>query len=157
MANPALGGKQICPVCSAKFYDLNKRPAHCPKCGNEFDPEELLRTRRVRVRSIAPEAETEDEEKPDQVTDDADELEEEEDGAVELDQAVNEPDVVDDEDGGESDQVSGAPGDELGVDFVEDDLAEDEADDVPFLEDEDDDGLSEDDLDGLPEEDIDDR
>ena len=39
MANPELGTKQICPNCQAKFYDLSKRPAHCPKCDTEFDPE----------------------------------------------------------------------------------------------------------------------
>ncbi|WP_204332954.1 TIGR02300 family protein, partial [Klebsiella pneumoniae] len=31
LANPELGAKQICPSCSAKFYDLGKRPAVCPK------------------------------------------------------------------------------------------------------------------------------
>ena len=53
LANPELGAKQICPTCSSKFYDLNRRPAHCPKCGAEFDPEEALRSRRVRVRPLA--------------------------------------------------------------------------------------------------------
>ena len=38
MANPELGAKQVCPNCQAKFYDLNRRPAHCPKCDTEFDP-----------------------------------------------------------------------------------------------------------------------
>jgi len=45
LANPELGAKQICPTCSSKFYDLTRRPAHCPKCGSEFDPEEALRSR----------------------------------------------------------------------------------------------------------------
>ena len=43
MANPELGAKQVCPNCQAKFYDLNRRPAHCPKCGTDFDPEEALK------------------------------------------------------------------------------------------------------------------
>ena len=42
MANPELGAKQVCPNCQAKFYDLNRRPAHCPKCGTDFDPEEAM-------------------------------------------------------------------------------------------------------------------
>ncbi|MFN7109543.1 MAG: TIGR02300 family protein, partial [Brevundimonas sp.] len=29
MANPELGAKQVCPNCQAKFYDLDRRPAHC--------------------------------------------------------------------------------------------------------------------------------
>ena len=61
MANPELGAKQICPSCSAKFYDLGKRPAVCPKCGTEFDPEEALRSRRVRARSVTPDYEAEEE------------------------------------------------------------------------------------------------
>ena len=52
MANPELGQKQVCPNCQAKFYDLNRRPAHCPKCDAEFDPlEEAMRNRRVRGRT----------------------------------------------------------------------------------------------------------
>ena len=44
MAVPELGTKQICPTCQAKFYDLGKRPAHCPKCGSEFDPDDAVLT-----------------------------------------------------------------------------------------------------------------
>lgn len=29
-----MGMKRICPSCSAKFFDLNKDPAICPKCGH---------------------------------------------------------------------------------------------------------------------------
>ena len=50
LAKPELGEKQICPNCGAKFYDLTKRPAHCPKCATEFDPEEVVKTRRSRPR-----------------------------------------------------------------------------------------------------------
>ena len=32
MAKPELGTKRLCANCSAKFYDLNKDPIHCPKC-----------------------------------------------------------------------------------------------------------------------------
>lgn len=30
--NAALGEKHLCVACSAKFYDLNVKPATCPKC-----------------------------------------------------------------------------------------------------------------------------
>ncbi|HUD88301.1 MAG TPA: TIGR02300 family protein [Xanthobacteraceae bacterium] len=33
MAKPELGTKRLCAHCSAKFYDLNKDPIVCPKCG----------------------------------------------------------------------------------------------------------------------------
>ena len=66
MANPELGQKQVCPNCQAKFYDLNRRPARCPKCDTEFDPmEEAVRSRRVR-RGAGYAA---DEESEDQVAD----------------------------------------------------------------------------------------
>jgi uncharacterized protein (TIGR02300 family) len=35
MAKPELGLKRVCVACGAKFYDLGKTPAICPKCGTE--------------------------------------------------------------------------------------------------------------------------
>ncbi len=61
LANPELGTKQVCPNCQAKFYDLSKRPAHCPKCATEFDPDEAVRNRRVRARAAARQPEAGDE------------------------------------------------------------------------------------------------
>ena len=45
MAQSNLGTKRVCVSCSARFYDLNKNPAVCPKCGAE-QPVELPRVRR---------------------------------------------------------------------------------------------------------------
>ena len=45
MAKPELGGKRVCVACGARFYDLNKAPAICPKCGTE-QPVEQPRPRR---------------------------------------------------------------------------------------------------------------
>ncbi|MHB2167314.1 TIGR02300 family protein [Alsobacter sp. R-9] len=36
MAKPELGTKRQCQSCGAKFYDLNKSPITCPKCGAAF-------------------------------------------------------------------------------------------------------------------------
>ncbi len=36
MAKPELGLKRQCMSCGAKFYDLMKDPAICPKCGTVF-------------------------------------------------------------------------------------------------------------------------
>jgi len=33
VAKAELGTKRLCANCGAKFYDLNKDPIHCPKCG----------------------------------------------------------------------------------------------------------------------------
>lgn len=48
MTKPELGVKRDCPECGARFYDLNKEPAHCPKCDHSFVPEALLKPRRPR-------------------------------------------------------------------------------------------------------------
>lgn len=154
MANPELGAKQICPTCSSKFYDLGRRPAHCPKCGDTFDPEEALRNRRVRARSSTPDYEDEPEKEVKVVDPDADGFEEEPDSTPEIDdEAAAEPIETDDD--SNDDPVTPAAGaDDLGVDFAEDEELADEADeDVPFLEDEEDDDFPEDEIDGLPGED----
>lgn len=33
MPKPEWGAKRDCGDCGARFYDLNRSPAHCPKCG----------------------------------------------------------------------------------------------------------------------------
>ena len=93
LANPELGAKQICPNCQAKFYDLTRRPAVCPKCGTE-QPAEQPRLRRapaapipdekLKKRAASPEAETEDLEvedvEGDEAIEDAEELEDDAEG-----------------------------------------------------------------------------
>ncbi|WP_158742223.1 TIGR02300 family protein [Acidisphaera sp. L21] len=46
MPKPELGTKRVCVACSARFYDLQKSPAICPKCGTE-QPAELPKPRRA--------------------------------------------------------------------------------------------------------------
>lgn len=48
MTKPELGIKRDCPNCGARFYDLNRSPAHCPKCAHDFVPEALLKPRKPR-------------------------------------------------------------------------------------------------------------
>ena len=137
MANPELGAKQICPNCGAKFYDLGRRPAVCPKCQTAFDPEEAVKTRRVRARSVVPDYETEDDaaEKP-AVEAEVEGFEDEVDDTPEIDQAAAaEPLEV--EDGDEPVEPTAEP--DLGVDFEEEVALEDDVEDVPFLEDDDED------------------
>lgn len=43
MSNEKWGTKRICIECGVAFYDLNKDPIKCPKCGAEFDPEEFTK------------------------------------------------------------------------------------------------------------------
>jgi uncharacterized protein (TIGR02300 family) len=154
LAAPELGAKQLCPNCQAKFYDLNRRPAHCPKCENEFDPDEALKSRRVVRGRAAPNYEEEAEDKV--VEKEADEDEDEaEEATPEIDAAVEaEPLETDDEvDPGEPAPAPG--GDDLGVDF-EEEVADEDDEAAPFLEDEEDD-LGDDELEGLPDADEDDQ
>src|SRR5215472_2723780 len=37
VAKPELGTKRLCASCGAKFYDLNKDPITCPKCGTVYE------------------------------------------------------------------------------------------------------------------------
>lgn len=156
MANPELGTKQICPTCQAKFYDLNKRPAHCPKCGSDFDPDEAVRNRRVRARAIVPDT---DEDAEDQVVSKPKgEDDEEEDDAVtpELDEVADEVPLVSDDDD-EAVEPGATPADELaGFSEDEEEVEEDSAD-VPFLEEEEDDDFDDAEIEGLPGEEEDDR
>ncbi len=54
MAKPELGSKRICVACQARFYDLTRTPASCPKCGVEQPPEQP-RPRRVGGGNVADE------------------------------------------------------------------------------------------------------
>jgi uncharacterized protein (TIGR02300 family) len=149
LAIPELGTKQICPNCQAKFYDLGKRPAHCPKCASDFDPDELVRSRRVRARSIVPDT---DDEAEDQVAAKADDAEDEEEDVVtpELDEVADEPPLATDDDDDTAEPGVSPVADDLG-EFTDDEEVDD-ADDVPFLEEEEDDDFDDSEIEGLPEE-----
>jgi uncharacterized protein (TIGR02300 family) len=46
MVQPQLGSKRVCVSCGARFYDLGRAPAVCPKCDTE-QPAEQPRLRRI--------------------------------------------------------------------------------------------------------------
>lgn len=87
-----LGQKHECRECGAKFYDLGKADAVCPRCGTpvgEDDEEPRAKARRKRRPAVAAKARVVDPEAPDvepgEVLDDDDEI------------AVLETDEIDDE------------------------------------------------------------
>jgi uncharacterized protein (TIGR02300 family) len=47
------GTKRTCQSCSARFYDLNKSPIKCPKCGRDHDREDFVKVRRTRGSAAA--------------------------------------------------------------------------------------------------------
>ena len=62
MAKPELGLKRQCMSCGAKFYDLNKDPAVCPKCATVFQATALTRVAApvaARAAAVADDDETE--------------------------------------------------------------------------------------------------
>lgn len=49
MVKASWGIKRTCQSCAARFYDLNKSPIKCPKCGREHDREDFVKVRRGRA------------------------------------------------------------------------------------------------------------
>lgn len=133
MAKADLGEKQLCPNCAAKFYDLRKRPAVCPKCQTAFDPgDETVKLKRVKAaRTPTYEKDTEDDEE-EVVAETEDGVEDEVEETPELDAEVDAP-VVLDEDGEVEEPASG---DALPEGFSEEeaDLEEEGAADAPLLD-----------------------
>ncbi|WP_150495997.1 TIGR02300 family protein [Roseibium aquae] len=121
MAKPELGTKRLCPSCGAKYYDLNRDPITCPKCGTIFQV--VMTSRAAKAAKAAKEIEDEDDEDVDV---DAPEI-------VTLDEADSEAEGV-------SDDVPDLEDDEVEID--DDDT---EADDV-FIDEDDE---SEDDVPGI--------
>jgi len=52
MSKPELGSKRVCVSCAARFYDLTRVPAVCPKCEA---PQPAERPRPVRQGRMMPE------------------------------------------------------------------------------------------------------
>jgi uncharacterized protein (TIGR02300 family) len=104
VAKPNWGLKRTCASCGAKFYDLGKDHIECPKCGAEFDPDAVLKTKRAKTAAVArpvaaaaePEPEAEDveveagddeagdDEKEDEVIEDTSELGEDDEDVAEV-------------------------------------------------------------------------
>ena len=53
MVKASWGTKRTCQSCAARFYDLNKGPIKCPKCGREHDREDFVKVRRGRGSAAA--------------------------------------------------------------------------------------------------------
>ncbi len=45
MTKAELGTKRLCPNCGARYYDLNRSPIVCPKCGTLFEAAAPARAR----------------------------------------------------------------------------------------------------------------
>ncbi len=134
MAKPELGTKRVCVECSTKYFDLNRQPIACPKCGAIFEiatrdkmqPADE-KSENTAAKDVSPEA-----------------------GDVVEKTADNDAEVVGDGDGNadiislEEAEADDAGGDEDGDDIIaalpDDDLViDDDDDDEVFVKDDDDD------------------
>ena len=48
MAKADLGTKRACLACGMRFYDFSRSSIICPGCGAEFDPENIIKSRKGR-------------------------------------------------------------------------------------------------------------
>jgi len=78
VVKPDWGKKLTCPSCGAKFYDLNKDPATCPKCETKVEVQPILKPRRQPAEApkpkkvVAPTKDVEDDEDDPLLDDDED-------------------------------------------------------------------------------------
>ncbi|MBV9548819.1 MAG: TIGR02300 family protein [Alphaproteobacteria bacterium] len=148
-----LGTKRACPSCTARFYDLDKRPIECPKCGFSYEPEALFKQRRRQPEpaGVVRAEETEDEEADDDNEDGENESEEDEEEEAVVEAPLNvaatgedeeEEETAEEEEPENAEGMSVVEGDD-GADIedieVEDDEDEEDDDLLGEVEDEEDD------------------
>ena len=126
MAKADLGIKRVCLACGMRFYDFSRSPIICPGCSAEFDPENIIKSRKGRPAAKTAARQDSDVADDDQIEDD--------DKAVEL-----VADVVDDND---DDDIDFDGDDDVDVDddgpgIIQDDISDDD-DLLPNLDDKDD-------------------
>ena len=129
MAKPDLGSKHKCQNCGTKFFDLNKSPIVCPKCGETLTTAGPMATS---SRAAAREPAVVEEEEPEAETgtevlslDDADQAE---DGKVAVVVAEDDVDVEDDDAASDDDTFLEEDEDDGGdvSDLIDGDLEDDE-------------------------------
>lgn len=125
VAKPELGLKRQCMSCGAKFYDLNRDPAVCPKCGTVFQAVALSRAAAPVVARAAVKDDEEDTELdvagPEMVS-----LDEVEAGENEKDIPVDDDIDVGDESDDDTFLEDEEEGDDDVSDLIDSDLEDDE-------------------------------
>ena len=126
MAKADLGTKRACLACGMRFYDFSRTPIICPGCGAEFDPENIIKSRKGRPAAKSAARDDRDAADVDQIEDD--------DNADELVAGV-----VDDNNGGDIDfdDDDDVDVDDGGPGIIQDDISDDD-ELLPNLDDKDD-------------------
>lgn len=91
MGKVDLGEKLSCTSCGARYYDLNKMPALCPKCGAENERPKVFKTKKAETPKPTPQDEAQ--KKPSDDVDDIEDLDDDED-----DPLISDDDDMDDDD-----------------------------------------------------------
>jgi len=115
MAKADLGTKRACLACGMRFYDFSRSPIICPGCGAEFDPENIIKSRKGRPAAKTTSRADVDATDDDQIEDD--------DDADELNDAVvddNDGDDIDFDDDDDVDVDDDGPG------IIQDDISDDD-------------------------------
>jgi uncharacterized protein (TIGR02300 family) len=115
MAKADLGTKRACLACGMRFYDFSRSPIICPGCGAEFDPENIIKSRKGRPAAKTTSRADVDATDDDQIEDD--------DDADELSDAVvddNDDDDIDFDDDDDVDVDDDGPG------IIQDDISDDD-------------------------------
>jgi len=128
MAKADLGIKRVCHACGMRFYDFKRSPIICPGCGAEFDPENIIKSRKGRPASKANAVGAED-------VNDEDQIEDDDDDDL-IDAAVSDSDDDDDSDIDFDDDDVDVDNDD-GPGIIQDDISDDD-ELLPDLDDKDD-------------------
>ena len=126
MVKADLGTKRACLPCGMRFYDFSRSPIICPGCGAEFDPENIMKSRKGRPAAKSVARDDSDAADDDQIEDD--------DNAGELVASVvddNDDDDIDFDDDDDVDVDDDGPG------IIQDDISDDD-ELLPNLDDKDD-------------------
>ena len=114
MAKADLGSKRACLACGMRFYDFSRSPIICPGCGAEFDPENIIKSRKGRPAAKTTSRADVDATDSDQIEDD--------DDADELTDAVVDDNDDDDIDFDDDD----VDVDDDGPGIIQDDISDDD-------------------------------
>ena len=126
MAKVDLGTKRACLACGMRFYDFSRSPIICPGCGAEFDPVNIMKSRKGRPAAKSAARDDSNAADEDQMEDD--------DNADDLAASVGDDNDDDDIDFVDDDEVDV---DDDGPGIIQDDISDDD-ELLPNLDDKDD-------------------
>lgn len=127
MAKPELGTKRACLECSTKYFDLNRQPIVCPKCGAVFGIATRDKTRPAEAKpekKVAEDASPEASAVAEKAADDDTIVAADTDGEVEIVSLDEAADASGDDDDGDDEAIVVLPDVHLVIDDDDDDVSD---------------------------------